>query len=455
MTTLNTSTRPMPCPPAKPILGHMTDFRGDMLGFLRRLAKDYNELVHLKLAHINVCYLFEAELVREVFVRRAKEFSKADINVHIFRKVFGNGLVISTGSFHAQQRKVMQPVFHHHRIQGYAPIITDYTAELMRGWRAGQMIDFHEEMMKLTMYIVGKALFDADMDSLEDEAQTVAEAIASNQKWLEKEFWLGFKVPFWLPTRGNRQMRRNNVALKEVLQPIVTAHRANPDQHKDLLTMLIAASEAERGEGGMSDEQLMDEVINLFSAGHETTSNALTFALYLLTRNTAVLRKLQAEVEGVLAGRAPTLDDLPALMYTEMVIKEAMRIYPPVWALQFREVRENTTLGGYQLKKGMIITAPIFGLHRNETYFPDPERFDPERFAPERAAGLPRYAYLPFGAGPHVCIGAQFAMMEAKLILAMLVQCFEFELADGYVFELEPQVTMSVRHGLPVRLVGR
>lgn len=459
MTTLTPpakkTNRPLPSPPSELILGHMRSFRGDVLRFLRELVQEYDELVHLKLAHIDMCFLFDADLVREVFVKRAREFTKGDLNINVMKKGFGNGLIISTGEFHRKQRKLMQPVFHHGRIQSYAPIIADYTGRVTDSWETGTTIDLHEEMMKLTMYIVGKALFGADMGSLTGETHTVADAIAGNQKWLEKEFWIGFPVPAWLPTKGNRTVKRNIRALHEVLQPIIDTHRAQPSRYQDLLSLLMDASDPETDEGPMSDAQLMDEVVNLFSAGHETTSNALTFALYLLTQHPQVTAKLQTELDDVLDGRTPTLDDLPNLSYTEMVIKEAMRLYPPVWLLQSRQVREETTLDGYPLKKGTIITTPIFALHRNEKYFPDPERFDPERFTPERAADLPRYAYLPFGAGPHVCIGAQFAMMEAKLILAMLAQRFMFDLADDYVFELEPQVTMAAKNGLPVTVTER
>ncbi|MCA9982181.1 MAG: cytochrome P450, partial [Anaerolineales bacterium] len=249
MTTLTlsdkTTNRPLPTPPGEPILGHMRSFRGDILGFLRQLVQEYDELVHLKLAHVDVCLLFDADLVREVFVKRASEFTKGDLNINVMKKGFGNGLVISTGEFHRKQRKLMQPVFHHSRIQSYAPMITTYTGRVLDDWQTGTPLDLHEEMMKLTMYIAGKALFDADMESLADEAHTVASAIASNQVWLEKEFWLGFPVPAWLPTKGNRTVKRNIRTLHEVLQPIIDAHRAQPSQHKDLLTLLMDASDPE------------------------------------------------------------------------------------------------------------------------------------------------------------------------------------------------------------------
>ena len=445
----------LPYLPGQPILGHMTSMKGDVLGFLRRLVRDYQEAVHIKLAHIDVCFLFEPELVREVFVKRANEFEKSDLTVHLMRKTFGRGLVASTGDFHRKQRKLMQPVFHHQRIQSYGRLMAEYTERFIQNWHNGQQVDMQAEMMQLTMYIVGEALLGADMDNLSCEAPVVAEAIASNQYWLEKEFWLGFKLPFWLPLPSQRSLKQNNQRLRDVLRPLMAAHHAQDDKHeKDLLSLLMSAVD-ENGRP-MDDELLMDEVVNLFSAGHETTSNALTWTFYLLAQHPEVMAKLQAEVDGVLAdGRLPTTEDLTDLAYTEMVIKEAMRLYPPAWLLQFRQTLTATTIGGYAIKKGTMLVAAPYALHRNPIYFPEPERFEPERFVPERSANLPRYAYLPFGAGPHVCIGAQFAMMEAKLILAMIAQRFDVILAPNQVVEPEPLITMGPKDGLQVLLRER
>ena len=448
-------TKSLPYLSGQPILGHMSSMTGDVLGFLRRLARDYQEAVHIKLAHIDVCFLFEPELVREAFVRRANEFEKSDIQVHMLRKAFGRGLVASTGDFHRQQRKLMQPVFHHQRIHSYGRLMAEYTDHFIQNWQDGQQVDMQSEMMQLTMYIVGKALLGADMDNLSCEAPVVAEAIASNQYWLEKEFWLGFKLPFWLPLRSQRAIKQNNQQLRDVLRPIIAAHHAqNGENGKDLLSLLMSAVD-EDGRP-MDDDLLMDEVVNLFSAGHETTSNALTWTFYLLAQHPKVMAKLQAEVDGVFGdGRLPTTDDLTDLAYTEMVIKEAMRLYPPAWSLQFRQALRATTIGGYDIKKGTMLVAAPYALHRNPIYFPDPERFQPERFAPEQSANLPRYAYLPFGAGPHVCIGAQFAMMEAKMILAMIARRFDVTLAPNQVVEPEPLITMGPKDGLQVVLRER
>ena len=445
---------PLPSPPAQPILGHMNAFKGDILGFLSQLAHDYDEIVHVRLAHINICFLFEPELIREALVKRANEFEKGDINIHIMRKAFGRGLLVSTGSFHRQQRKLMTPVFYHKRIQSYGRIMTDYTEHVLQEWHSGQTINLHDEMMRLTMYIVGKTVLNTDMDNLTCEAPIVAEAIASNQHLLEKEFWVGFKVPPWLPTRSQRTIKENGRCLRDVLHPIITDHHANNNKDQGDLLSLLMAAEDDNGQP-MDDDLLMDEVVTLFSAGHETTSNALTWTIYLLAQQPEIMGKLQAELDEVLNGRIPTADDLADLPYTEMVLKEAMRLYPPVWLLPFRQARTATTIGGYAIKKGTLISAAPYALHRSPTYFPEPERFDPERFHPERSADLPRYAYLPFGAGPHVCIGAQFAMIEAKLILAMIAQRFNVILPPNQVIEPEPLVTMGPKNGLHVVLDER
>lgn len=443
--------KPVPSPKGQFLLGHMTQFKEDILAFNRRMVKEYPEIVHVKLGPLPIYHVYDPDLIREVLVKQAANFPKADIGLHIMSKGLGNGLVTSEGDFHKKQRKLMQPAFHHKRVQAYGEIMVDYTQRHLANWRDGQTRDINNEMMRLTMFIVAKALFDSDMGEV-GGVTVAAHAIASNQEWMEKEFWLGFKMPAWIPTRGNRTIKQNNQDLAAVLQPIIDERRVDGriEDKGDLLSMLLIAAEEEDMQ--LSDQQLMDEVVTLFSAGHETTSNALTWALYLLSQHPEAAEKLKQELDTILNGRLPTMADLPNLTYTEMVLKEAMRLLPPVWSLIFRQAQEDANIGGYPIPKGGSVVISPYATHRLEKYFPNPEQFDPERFHPNHEADIPRYAYLPFGAGPHVCIGAQFAMMEAKLILSILCQRFHFELHPDQEVEPEPLVTMGPKHGMRMTL---
>ncbi len=450
----NSITQKAPSPAGRFLVGHMPEFRKDVLALFSRMVQDYPELVQLKLAHLDTFLVHDPELIRELFVKRASDFPKADINLHVTGKALGNGVLSTKGACHSQQRKLMQPAFHHKRLAGYASIMSAYTQTFLANWQDGEIRNIHSEMLRLTMFIVAKTLFDADMETMADKGEIAAETIAGNQYWLRKEFSYGFKVPFWLPTRGNREIKANNKRLRDMLQPIIDQRRQGQIEDKgDLLSILLTAVN-DNGQP-MNDNLLIDEVVTLFSAGHETTSNALSWTLYLLSQNPEQAEMLYTELDQVLDGRPPTFADLNQLVYTEMVLKESMRILPPVWTLSFREAHQDTTLGNYHIPQGSILTAPIYGIHRSPKYFPDPERFDPERFHPEHGVDLPRYAYLPFGAGPHVCIGAQFAMIEAKLLLAAICQQFRFTLQPDQDIILDPLITMGPKNGIKMTLEKR
>jgi cytochrome P450 len=296
------------------------------------------------------------------------------------------------------------------------------------------------------------------MDEMSGRAVLVGEAIEDIQEISNKEYKTIFSWPEWVPTKNNRLRKQGRAVMYGTIDDIIVERRAAAVNGQvadtgDLLSMLLLA----RDEDGrfMPDNQVRDELVTLFAAGHETTSNALTWTWYLLSQHPEIEAKLHQEIDEVLNGRLPTLSDLPNLPYAEMILKESMRLYPPAWTLSTRQATEDTTIGRYPFPKDRLVFVAPYVVHRRPEFFPDPERFDPERFTPENEKKLPRYAYMPFGAGPRVCIGNSFAMMEAQLILATIAQRCRLELDPEQVVEINPLITLSPKHGLKMKLVER
>jgi cytochrome P450 len=325
-------------------------------------------------------------------------------------------------------------------------------------WQGGEYRQICDEMMSLTMFIVAKTLFNADMDSMAGQAKMIGQAIENLQAVSNSEYKSLFSWPEWVPTRNNRLRKKSKAVVYGTIDNLIAERRAaavrgEVEDTGDLLSMLLLA----RDEDGyyMADNQVRDEMVTLFAAGHETTSNALSWTWYLLSQHPEVEVKLHREVDKVLNGRLPTLEDLPILPYTEMVLKESLRLYPPAWTLNARQAVEDTPVGEYLIPKDRLVFVTPYVMHRRPEYFPEPERFDPERFSPENEKKLPRYAYIPFGAGPRVCIGNSFAMMEAHLILATIASRFRLELDPEQMVELNPLITLSPKYGLRMRVVER
>ncbi len=450
------TTNPIPEIKGRLLIGVAPAFSENPPVFMTE-AVDNRDIVQFKMFGKRIFIAAAPELVHEVLVTQYQNFPKGDRSAKIMSKFIGKGLVTYTDvEHHRQMRRLAQPAFHMKRVVSYADVMVDYADAVSAEWRSGEVVDISEEMMKLTMYIVSKTLFDVGKDDMAATAERVGAAIDEIQQLANDALESPFLLPDWLPTQANRSARSNRAVLNETIDRMV-AERVNADgsvdDRGDLLSMYLLA-EFEDG-GRISAETLRDELITLFSAGHETTANTLTWTLFLLSQHPDVAERLRAELDTVLAGRLPTFEDLAKLPYLEMVIKESMRVRPPVWGLVVREALEDAQIGDYAIPKGGLIFVSPYATHRLERYFPDPERFDPERFTPEAEAALPKYAYIPFGGGPRVCIGNRFAMMEAQLVLATLFQRFEFELARPLPVELNPQITMSPLGGMAMRVVAR
>lgn len=443
--------QPIPGPKGNFILGSMRDMQRDPLAFLLAVRKTYGAFARFRLGPNQVYLISDPALVQQALVTQSKIIWKADFNKKLLSRFLGKGILTSDGDFHRKQRRLVQPAFHHKQIAGYADSMVQHTLNLLNTWQTGGSRNIDDDMMRLTMDIVTSTLFGTDVT---DDANRVGEAIATLQAITVGEFKAGFMLPDWVPASRNRRRRAAAQVMGDTVLKFIRERRATGEVRDDLLAMLLQAQDEDDG-STMTDEQVRDEAVTLFAAGHETTSNALTWAWYLLAQQPTVMATLQEELARVLGGRPPTLQDLAALPYTEMVMKEAMRLYPPAWMLMSRSPQEPITLNGTSITPGDWLFIAPYVMHRDPDIFPNPELFDPARFAEDQADNIPRYAYIPFGAGPRICIGNSFAMMEARLILATIAQRFDLTLDPGQEIVPEPEITLRPRYGLHMTVNAR
>ncbi len=441
------------------LLGNLPQFSEDEPTFLLENVKKYGDIVYFRLAHVHTYLLGHPDLIREVLVTQRHKFEKAPLDKQILGKFLGNGLLTSDGDFHRRQRRLAQPAFHSKRIHNYAEVMVDYANQLMDGWEGKATVDITEEMMHLTMLIVSKTLFDADgITGSGDTAAAISNAMHNLQAVSNRDYQRGFSLPNWVPTADNRLRNKAAAQFNQVMDQIIAERRKTAVNGQvadtgDLLSMLMLSVD-EDGEF-MDDKQLRDEVATLFAAGHETTSNALSWTWYLLSQHPEVEAKLHAELDSVLAGRQPTLADLPNLPYSLQIIKESMRLYPPAWILNGRLALEDAEIGGYTIPKGSTVFVSPYVMHHLPQYFDDPEAFKPERFTPQFEKSLPKFAYMPFGGGVRICIGNAFAMMEAQLILATIAQKYQLALAQTDPVRYNAQITLTPENGIQMQMTER
>jgi cytochrome P450 len=426
-------------------------FRRDPLKFLLGLAREYGDVAQFRLGPQRAFLLNHPDYVRDVLVTHHDHFIKGRA-LQRSKRLLGEGLLTSEGEFHRRQRRLAQPAFHRQRMNAYGAVMVEYAARAAARWRDGETIEVAQEMMRLTLAVVGKTLFDADV---EQDATEVGEALTEVMELfgmlLMPYSELLEKLPVMLPPV--RRFQRARAKLDAVIYRIINERRASGEDHGDLLSMLLLAQDEEADGAGMSDEQVRDEVMTIILAGHETTANALAWTWYLLSQHAEVEAKLRAELEAVLeGGRLPQAEDVPRLRYTEMVVAEAMRLYPPAWAIG-RLVVKDYEVGGYRIPAGSLVLVSPYVMHHDERYFPDAFRFDPERWMPEARAARPQFSFFPFGGGPRRCIGEGFAWMEASLLVATLASRWRMRLVAGHTVEMSPRVTLRPgKRGLPMTL---
>jgi cytochrome P450 len=367
------------------------------------------------------------------------------------KRLLGEGLLTSEGEFHLRQRRLAQPAFHRQRIAGYAATMVEYADRACDQWRAGETRDVAREMMRLTLAIAGKTLFDANV---EGEADEIGKALTTTF-----DLFNTLTLPFRqllerLPLPASKRFLKARERLDATIYRIINERRASGEDRGDLLSMLIAARDEEGDGSGMTDEQLRDEAMTIFLAGHETTANALTWTWYLLSQHPEIEARFHAEVDEVLKGALPTAEDFPRLRYTEMVFAEVMRLYPPAWVIGRRALSDHQ-IEGYRIPARSILLISPFVTHHDARFYPDPFRFDPERWTPEARESRQKFSYFPFGGGPRLCIGESFAWMEGALVLATIAQRFRMRLAPGHPVEMRPLVTLRPKHGMRMILESR
>ena len=432
-----------PGPPGKPLVGQLFPFRRDPIDFLMRLAREYGDIAAFKIGSQGLVLLSHPDQVKAVLTTDHRNFIKGR-GLQWAKRLLGEGLLTSEGEFHRRQRRIAQPAFHRQRIASYGQAMTDYAVRMREQWIEGKPFDLHGEMMHLTMAIAAKTLFDADVES---EAREIGEALST-----AVEFFNRFTLPFAdlmaeLPIPSTLRFKRAKRRLDETIYRMIAERRASKEDRGDLLSMLLHAKDEEGGTGGMTDEQLRDEAMTIFLAGHETTANALTWTGYLLSQHPEIEAKLYAEVDAVLGDRPPTVEDLPKLGYVEKILAESMRLYPPAWLLGYRAIQDYN-IGTYALPAGTVVLMSQYVIHHDPRWFPDPFRFDPERWEAAAKAARPKFSYFPFGGGPRVCIGEPFAWMEATLIIAAMAQRWRLRLVPGHPVVLQPLITLRPKHGM-------
>jgi cytochrome P450 len=438
--------------PGYPFLGVVTHFRRDPLGMLQDAFRRYGDVVRMRFGFTRVCILNHPDHIQQVLQTNNRNYDRKTYGNRVVRIVSGLNLLTSDGDYWLGQRRLMQPAFHRQRVGGFGDVMTGATARMLEAWDAGDgAVDAHREMMRLTLEIVGRALFQVDLTS---EASQLGEGFGEGMTYVNYRLNTIAFAPLWIPTARNRRLKKAVKTVDEVLFAMIDERRRGGEERDDLLSMLLAARYEDTGEP-MTDEQLKNEAGIIIAAGHETTANALTWAFYLLSADPEAEEQLHREVDSVLGGRTPDVSDLPSLPYTRMVVEETMRLYPPAWILAGRRAIEDDLIGGYRVPAGTQVLIAPYTVHRHPDFWPDPERFDPLRFAPEKEAGRPRFAYIPFGGGPRLCIGNLFALTEAQLILAMVAQRYSLRLQEGREVVPDPIFTLRVKGGLPMTLISR
>jgi cytochrome P450 len=430
-----------PGPKGQFFVGNLSDLRNRPLQLMEDSVRDFGDITHYQIANIHAYLLNRPDFIEEVLVTNNRNFIKPRL-LRDTAEVFGRGLLVSDGDFWLRQRRLMQPAFHRNRIRSYGGIMTDYAEREIAGWNPGESRDIHADMMHITLEIVAKALFGAEIGPAEmaEVGKSLEVALA---RFIDRISLMRFIDH--LPIPRNIRFRKALAALDRIIYAIIESRRKSGERGDDLLSMLLNAQDEDGSR--MTDRQVRDESITLFLAGHETTAIALSLMFYLLSENPEVDRKMAAELDAVLGGRTPTLEDIPLLEYTGKVVKESMRLYPPAWRVG-REALADFELGGYTIPAGAQVIMSQWTMHRDPRYYTDPLKFDPERWTEEFTQTLPKFAYFPFGGGPRLCIGDQFAIMEATLIVATIARKFRLRHVADHRIGMFPSITLRPKYGM-------
>lgn len=458
MDILQHTQQPIPQVKGAPLVGNTLQFVKDPLAFLSRLQQQYNRLVRFSIANRLITLILTPEDTRHILQENNRNFVKSDA-YKVLSLFLGNGLLTSEGDFWRRQRRLAQPAFHKQRLALLVDTMAEETREMVNRWKqqpTGLPIDISEEMMKLTLEIVTRSLFSSDVKK---HLGNISKEITTIIAFAYAELHSFIRIPIHYPTPRNVRYRRAVEKVENIIYEIINQRRASKLQGKDvryddLLEMLMDARDEETGEQ-MTDQQLRDEVTTIFMAGHETTANALSWALYLLAKHPSAAAAIREEVQRVIGPEGlPTAENVRELTYTLQVIQETLRLYPPAWIFGRKPVADEP-LGEYRLPANLGVLISPYLLHRHPAYWPEPDTFNPDNFLPKRVKERPTYAYIPFGGGPRLCIGNNFALMEMQIVLALLVRAFDFQNTSRSIIEPEPGITLRPKGGLRLRLIPR
>ncbi len=432
-------------PPHSWLFGHLPEMKRDILGFFARCERDFGAVVPLRLYTIPFFLVNDPALIQRILVTDNATFIKPT-GLKAVKPMFGEGLLTADGEHWRSQRALIQPAFHKQRIDRYADVIAESTRTMLDSWEESATRDAYSDMSALTLDIVARALFGVDFAAGRAAVLAAAQGI--------QDFFLSWRrhyLPGWLPLPEQWRLRGAVRKVDRAIYELIAARETQRDRTTDLLSVLLDTARADGSK--MSPRAVRDELVTLFLAGHETSAVALSWALYELARHRTVAAKLRDELDRALGGRAPTARDLPDLPYLDHVVKEALRLYPSAYNLG-RVAKEAYSLGEYTVAAGQNVIICPWAVQRSHRYYDEPDAFTPERWVTERARSLPKFAYFPFSGGPRSCIGAQFALLEMKLVLATAIQRYEFDLEASANITVDAAMTLRPTGGIPMR-VGR
>jgi len=446
--TIITTSKTIPGPRGLPVLGMLPEMVRDMLGLFTNTAREYGGIAQFKLLSKSYLLVTNPDYVKYILQDNYKNYIRGR-SVETGRVLLGNGLPLIDGDFWLRERRMLQPAFHRERLGKLADTAANVVNSFMQGWEAkakrDQTLDMDDEMMRLTLTVIIKSMFSADIDG-QIQALSHAFNVASKfMLWRSQQMWA---PPLSVPVPRNVEYNRAFKILNETIYPLIADARKSPKD--DLLGLMLEMRDADTGEG-MSDQQARDEVVTIFFAGHETSAATMAWAFYLLSQHPEIEERMRDEVKSVLNGRTPTFADLPKLSYMQQVINEVLRLYPAAY-LFAREAVVDDSIDGYPIPASTLIFLTPYITHRDPKYWPDPETFDPNRFSPEQVAARPRHVYYPFGEGPHLCVGNNFAMMEMQLILTMALQRFRLKLVPNHPIAFKPEATLRPKYGMKMTI---
>ncbi len=450
-----TRDRNLPPAPTGYLLFQLPKLQHQPIEYLGHLWREYGDLVRMPIMPgFTLFFAAHPDHAEHILSTHEDQYKKPDFFLKPMGLIQGQGLFTSEGEVWLKHRRLMQPAFHHKQLVYLHNVMLSCVQSLIMEWEEkpeGAVIDIAAEMMRLTLKIVSLALFSVDIS---DESNQLGQALRTALEYVYYRLTNPLALPIWIPTSQNLNFRQAKQTLDQVVLEIVQSRRQDPTDRYDLLAMLLAAQDEETGEG-MSDRQLHNEVITLINAGHETTATTLAWTWYLLGTHPDVMARLQDEAETVLHGDSPTFEQLPQLQYTRRVFDESLRLCPPGLGFAPRVALEDDEIQGYFIPKGAIFNIAFYFTLRHPEFWENPEQFDPDRFLPEKVTQRPKFAYLPFGAGSHTCIGKNFALMESTLILSAIAQRFAIELVPNQPIEIDPRFTLRPKHGIKVTVRKR